>query len=381
MKIAFFSYYLNHHQMPLCEAFNSLPNVEYTFVATTGIPDFRKRLGYSEHEESYQLDVTKSEKNRQLALNLALDADVAIFATQSMEEFIIPRLKTGKLTFAYSERWLKKDFKLNLLSPNLWKHQLMYYRYGRKANLYMLCASAYAPNDYYLLNSYKNRCLKWAYFTKVNDLSIESVLAAKRGNKTRIMWCSRFIRWKHPELVVKLASLLKRDNFEFVIDMYGEGPLTDKIMHLIGNLGVSDCVHVKGAIPNVQVLIEMQKHHIFLFTSDQNEGWGAVANEAMSNGCTIVGSDAIGAVPFLVRNGVNGQIFTSGSLSSLYASTKELVCDRKKCEDLAIQAYKDMHDIWSPCNAAYSLITFIQSINTGLENPILQGPCSKAEPI
>ena len=183
MKIAFFSNYLNHHQLPLAEAFNDMEGIEYTFVSVIPVPEFRKELGYKEIDAPFLLDVTKSEKNRNKAMALALDADVAIFSTSRMNEYIIPRLQSGKLTFEYSERWLKKDYKVNLLSQNLWKHQLMYYRYGRRANLYMLCASAYAANDYYFLNSYKNRCFKWAYFTSVKPIDIDSVLERKRSRK------------------------------------------------------------------------------------------------------------------------------------------------------------------------------------------------------
>ena len=206
MKIVFFSNYLNHHQLPLAEAFNSIDGIDYTFVSISGLPEFRKELGYKEISAPFMLDVTKSEANRQQAKELALKADIAIFSTSRTKEYIVPRLKSGKLTFEYSERWFKKDYKLNILSKNLWMHQVMYYKDGRKANLYMLCASAYAPNDYYLLNSYKGRCFKWAYFTCVKPIDIDAVLRNKQSGMFRMMWCSRFIGWKHPELVIDLAK-------------------------------------------------------------------------------------------------------------------------------------------------------------------------------
>lgn len=42
----------------------------------------------------------------------------------------------------------------------------------------------------------------------------------------------------------------------------------------------------------------MEKADIYLFTSDFNEGWGAVLNESMNSGCAVVASHAIGSVPF-----------------------------------------------------------------------------------
>jgi glycosyltransferase involved in cell wall biosynthesis len=41
---------------------------------------------------------------------------------------------------------------------------------------------------------------------------------------------------------------------------------------------------------------------VFIFTSDRNEGWGAVLNEAMGSGCAVVAADLIGSVPYLIEH-------------------------------------------------------------------------------
>lgn len=381
MKLAVFSNYLNHHQIPLADALYSLNDVEYTFVSIMGMPDFRKELGYKEITKPYLLDTTLSEDNKQKAKKIAVDADVAIFITNRMEEYEIPRLKTGKLTFECSERWFKKKYFVNILSPKLWKHQLMYYLYGRNANLHMLCASAYAANDYYLLRSFKNRCYKWAYFTQVNDINIEEIIHSKAQLKIRLMWCGRFIDWKHPELAIELAKRLKNKGYDFELDMYGNGPLLNSINKSIKDNQLTDCVFLKGNVFNEEIIKAMQSHHIFLFTSDQNEGWGAVANEAMSNGCTLVASDSIGSVPFLVHDGENGLIFRTECSESLLSKVESLFENRYLIDIFAKQAYIDMKNVWSPQNAAVSLLSLISDLNLGKGCSILNGPCSKAEPI
>ena len=45
MKVAFFSNFLNHHQLPLCNAFLEIPGVIFKFVATTPVPEERINLG------------------------------------------------------------------------------------------------------------------------------------------------------------------------------------------------------------------------------------------------------------------------------------------------------------------------------------------------
>lgn len=37
------------------------------------------------------------------------------------------------------------------------------------------------------------------------------------------MWCSRYLKWKHPEMPVLLAARLKDKGYHFILDMYGNG--------------------------------------------------------------------------------------------------------------------------------------------------------------
>ena len=380
MKIVYFSNYFNHHQKPFADAMNEVDGVEYTFVCTTKIPNFRKRLGYQELTAEYVLDATQSEENKKKALDLALSADVAIFGGGKTIDYIAERLKLKKITFNTSERRLKRGF-VNALSPNFLKHLWIYFRYGKNSPYYMLCCSAYTANDYNLFKAFINKCYKWAYFTKVNEMNIDEILALKRQERCRIMWCSRFIGWKHPELCLDLAKRLRDDNLNFVIDMYGNGPLLEKYQKLVLENGLSKYINILGNRTNDEILIAMQKHNIFLFTSDQNEGWGAVANEAMSNGCTLVGADKIGAVPFLVKDGINGKIFKSKDGGSLYNAVRALVFNRDLCEKIAKEAYINMRDIWSPENAALRFITLVDNIKLGRMLTFEEGPCSQALPI
>lgn len=62
-----------------------------------------------------------------------------------------------------------------------------------------------------------------------------------------------------------------------------------------------------------------------MFTSDFNEGWGAVLNEAMNSGCAILASHAIGAVPYLLKDGENELIYQNDNFDDLMNKVKKLV--------------------------------------------------------
>lgn len=397
MTIAFYSNYLNQHQFPILESFNRLENVEYYFIATTKVPEARIRMGYKEYDCKFLIDTTLSKENMKRAMTLAVDADVAIFLTVGVHEYEVRRLKTGKLTFEYGERWLKRGL-INLLSPRLIKHQIYYWLYGHKAPLYMLCNSAYAASDYELMGSFKNRCYKWGYFTKVDeDFDVEASADVSTSNITPLMWCSRYLTLKHPELPVLLAKKLKEDGYKFSLDMYGSGEYCERTMELVGKLHLEDVINFYGNCPNEEILKSMRRHRIFLFTSDRHEGWGAVLNECMSNGCVPVTSDAIGATRFLVEDGVNGMVFRSAESRSGFRGTS-LSCDAKALESLvekvewlldnpdktnrmAANAYATMRDVWSPDNAAKNFLRLVDDLSHGRDTSIEEGPCSKAMPI
>ena len=380
MQIVFYTNFINHHQVLVADELYRLSGSQYRFIETMPMFDWLKKGGYEDYSSRpYVLQAWKDDASRKKAEELCVNADVAIFGADSLE-YQIMRAKTGKLSFEVSERWLKKGI-LNLLSPRLLRNMWYYHTLFRKKPVYKLCSSAYAAGDQYKMLSYKDRCYKWGYFTRVDDYDIEASLDKRKDSVFRLMWCARFLKWKHPEMAIKLAARLKAKGYTFTLDMYGSGVELERMQLLARQLDVTDVVQFCGNLPNDQILEQMRCHDIFLFTSDRNEGWGAVANEAMSNGCVLVGSDAIGSVPFLVKDGENGCVFKSCNLDSLMNKVEYLLNNRTEIRRLAVNGYLTMKTVWSPENAARNLMTLIDDLRNGRDTSVADGPCSKALPL
>ena len=383
MRIVFFSNFINHHQANVADELYRLTGGNYTFVELRPIYDWLLKGGYSDlSTRPYVLQAWKDDASRSKAMELLKDADVALFSCAEALPYEVMFAKTGKLMFDVSERWLKRGW-INLLSPRLLKFFWKYYTVFDKKNVYKLCSSAFACGDHYKLHSFKNRCYKWGYFTRVDrDFEVEAPQGVSTSEPMHtLMWCARFLRWKHPELVIKMAERLKRKGYQFVLDMYGSGEELQPTKDLAKRLGVEDVVNFKGNVPNEEILKAMRQHEIFLFTSDRYEGWGAVVNESMSNGCAIVASDAVGSVPYLVKDDENGCVFESGNIDSLCKKVEWLLDNPDKRQEIARNAYRTMRDVWSPQNAAKNLMALIENLLDGNDSPIVDGPCSKADPI
>ena len=387
MKLIIFSNYLNHHQVLLAdELYRSLDN-DFRFVAT--LPRNEKELkgGMDYSNRPYCILAGESVDAHRQAVMYAESAGVCVFGACSQEYAVIRAKKNPNgLSFECGERWLKRGL-LNVLSPVLCQWWMNYMRYYCKANFYKLCSSAFAAGDDEQLGCYRDRHYKWGYFTRVEDNFVEAFDAdVSTKGKVHILWCARFLLWKHPELVIELAARLKKDGYNVAIDMYGdEASVPDrntysrkKLLALIDRLDVADIVILKGNHPNSVILKAMQEGDIFLFTSDRLEGWGAVANEAMSNGCVLVASDAIGSTHYLVKHKETGMIFRSCDLDSLYEQVKYLLDNPVVRKQISKAGRESMVRLWSPQNAVKSLLQLIEDIKAGRETSIVDGPCSKA---
>lgn len=389
MKLVFYSVVLNHHQAPVADAFYEMLGEGYTFVETTAMAD-NKGGGEDFSARPYLLRVWQSEENCAKAMELARTADCCVFSGVQALPFQKERMRLGLLSFDMSERWLKRGL-ANLFSPAVFKMFLAYKMGGWGCKpLYKLCCSAFAAADQNRVGTYCGKCYKWGYFTRVGENDVETSSDVSTSNITPLMWCSRYLMLKHPELPVLLAAELKRRGYKFRIDMYGDGEYRQATEQLVDSLGLGAEVAIRGNVANEEVREAMRKSDIFLFSSDRNEGWGAVSNESLSCGCALVASDGIGSTPYLVEEGVNGYSFRSpgtattfgkpdkAALADLTEKVARLLDDKEKLQRMKAAAARGMRDLWSPWHAAESLLRLIDDLKNGRETSICEGPCSKA---
>ena len=385
MTIVYFTNFINHHQANVADELYRLTEGNYTFVELCPIYDWLLESGYPDlSSRPYVLQAWKSEDNHKKAMELLYSSDVAMFSCPESLNYEVLRAKTGKLTFDVGERWLKRGW-LNVASPRLLRFFWHYYTTFAHENVYKLCSGAFVCNDHYKLHSFKDRCYKWGYFTQVEDFDLETLKkldVSSVESIAHLMWCARFLHWKHPELPVILAKRLKDKGIAFHLDMYGSGAELNATQQLASELSVDDVISFCGNLPNGEILKQMREHEIFLFTSDKNEGWGAVLNESMANGCAVVASNLIGSVPYLIEDGENGMIFHSEDIDELEYKVLELIHDKKRRVQMARNAIFTMRNIWSPTNAAKQFLELVEAIQTNNEKLIpLSGPCSRAYPV
>ena len=375
MKVVFVSNYFNHHQSSFSRYMDELTGHNYHFIATAPMDEERKAMGWGGISvPNFVLDYNE---NIPACTALINEADVVIFGSAPYGLFE-PRLKAGKLTFVYSERLYKTGYQAWKLPVRIWR---FWKKYGRYKNLYLLCASAFASYDYSRSLTFLNKSYKWGYFPPFEAKeSVQDLIKHKPVDAVELLYVSRLIPLKHPELPLQVAAKLKQEDIPFHLTMVGKGELQGKVEEMIKIYQLEDRVTMIESLPADQVKDYMERANIFMFTSDRNEGWGAVMNESMGSACAVVASSEIGSVPFLVEDGKNGYIYEGGNFEDIYEKVKKLCMDRTLRERMGAEAYRTISEAWNAEAAAKRLMILIEDIkDKGGSDRFSSGPCSRAK--
>lgn len=361
------SVFYNHHLDSLSKSLYDNSVNSFCFISTETMPEERRNLGW-------ELDALPPYVTSDISKAFSAEAIILGMTSSEQARRII---NSEKIIFRYSERPLKHGSEpLKYLPRFLRWHK----RNPHGKPIYLLCASAYTSYDYAKFGLFRHKAYKWGYFPETRRYpDIDALM--QRKNPKRILWCGRFLDWKHPDDAIRVAKLLKDDGEDFQLDFIGTGEMEDGMRSMIAELGLEAQVHILGAMPPAQVRNEMELSGIYLFTSDRQEGWGAVLNEAMNSGCAVVASHIIGSVPYLISDNENGLVYRSGNVQALYKKVKRLLADPAEQRRLGSAAYKTIAEEWNAEVAAERFIKLVEAIENGNRSPELfaSGPCSRAE--
>ena len=382
MKIAFFSNFLNHHQLPLCQAFLAKAEVEFVFVATEPIAKERLTMGYEDmNAYPFVLRAYESEAEAKKAVYIAETYDVVIFGATPLT-YLQKRMDKNLLSFRFCERSLKKGTWRRFIPRTRRKIHEGYIRYKNK-KLYVLGASAYTAHDLILCGFDKAKCFKWGYFPEIKDRDVKALLKKKEQNqKTEILYAGRLLKLKRVIDSLKAIRLLVKQgtkNIHFTV--IGEGEEKARLQAYVEKHDLGEYVSFLPFMSPEDVRTYMDKADVYIFGSNFYEGWGAVVNEAMNSACALLVSHAVGSAAYLIKNGENGFIYPCGNVKELAKKLRMVVEDPALRHRLGEGAYRTVKGLWSAQTAADCLLTLSESIEHTPESPWEDGPGSSAENI
>ena len=127
--------------------------------------------------------------------------------------------------------------------------------------------------------------------------------------------------------LVEAMAQLKKDIPDLVLNIFGTGPMERKLIKLVSNLNLKDCVRIRGHVPYTTLLKEIVRARVAVLPS-LYEAQPVSALEAMALGKPVVAFDFPFAREY-IKPGYNGFLARAGDITDLSEKIRLLLQDRK----------------------------------------------------
>ena len=149
----------------------------------------------------------------------------------------------------------------------------------------------------------KGRFEKKCFETPNIILSSPYRRSVEQKDVIRFISCARFAKIKRFDLLIELFAKIHEQNSNTELVLCGDGPEKEKIINLINQYNLKDCVKLLGIVSNTYEVLK--DCDIYLMTSLQ-EGFPNALSEAMASGLPAVVFKCHEGISKLVQNSVNG---------------------------------------------------------------------------
>jgi glycosyltransferase involved in cell wall biosynthesis len=154
------------------------------------------------------------------------------------------------------------------------------------------------------------------------------------NNKVVISFIGRFSEEKAPELFVKIAKIIIKNNpDDFLFIMAGSGPLYKKTVKEIQQNMLSEIILTPGFVDTKEILNISD----LLVLPSRIDGRPNAVLEALSMGVPVVASN-VGGLPEIIQNGFNGFLCTIDSVIEFKECIEKVYSDETLFKDLKCNA-------------------------------------------
>ncbi len=376
MRIVQVTNIMSHHQLPLARGIAELVGKgNFRFVTTQATDEERRAMGWNpEENDPWILRAGEDEADRAHFEHWWNNADIVLCGDRLLEK-INNRLAHGKPVFYMSERWWKPPIgSARLFHPGFARMAYRFRQLAASPYFHFLPIGDYSAEDMKRIASFKSRRWRWGYFTALPDP------LPQRGNDLqgfRVMWAGRMLGWKRVDTLIKGFSRLLDERPDATLTLVGDGPEREKLANLARRQLAPGSYLFLPPQPVSVILEMMRQHHVYVLPSNAYEGWGAVVNEAMSEGCAVIASDTAGAAKSMIKHMANGLLFHAGEWNKLSELLILVNRDETLRLKLAREGQQTIAECWSPDLAAHRFVSFCEAMLGGNPLPVFEsGPMS-----
>ena len=140
-----------------------------------------------------------------------------------------------------------------------------------------------------------------------------------------VVYAGRHVREKRVDALVRGFARARERRPDLRLELYGDGPDSQRVLELIRELGLGELVQAHGRRPEDEVASALA-HAACLATASEREGYGLVVVEAAARGTpSVVVDGPENAATELVTEGVNGAIAPSAEPADIAAAILRVI--------------------------------------------------------
>ena len=360
MKVVFVTNGNLFHQSYLSSCLNRLPGIDYYCVESSPILESEQKARLSK-QLYYDFKIIKAYENSaswQKARKLIATADLCIVGSENPE--ILKGIKRIYLRYAehiFKTRHWVLNPKTYLRFPKMW-HRFK----TESTQSWMLCASSHTKFDFNFYGLYRNRCLKFGYFPKANvGLSlVNKRFPHSKADELRIIFVGRSVKWKHPEIAFYVLKKFLSKGVNCKLSFVSNpSKLRSKILKKYKGLVDAGLVTVIDELSPNDLMNLFRDSHLFIFPSDNGEGFGATLYEAMSSRMAVIANRLAGSTNILIGKSDRGFVYSSrkelDSIISIIANNLAII------DTISTNAKTFIEEKYNATIAAKNLVEFAKS--------------------
>ena len=350
LRVLLVSNLISPHQLPFAKSLVALLGEEqFRFAATHPMdPELGKRGWRNDEPYCWILRAGENALDLETYDRWWKEADVVLTGERDLDR-ITDRVRQGRMTFYMSERWWKPPLgSMRLLYPGFAWMALRFSRLARSPHFHFLAIGSHAAEDLRRIASLEGRAWSWGYFTQLPP----APACLERKGPLCVLWAGRMIACKRLDTLIRAHARIKGLGAEAHLTLVGHGPCQGQMERLTQHLGTASDVTFLPTMTGDQTRAQMRQAHVYVLASNAYEGWGAVLNEAMSEGCAVITSESAGAARSLIRHGENGLLFRPGDHHQLAGLLESLNQNEPLRYRLAQEGQGTIQAYWNPAVAA-----------------------------
>lgn len=355
MKIVVISNSLIFHQAHIWDELYKKKDIELKYLSTMPLTEERKKMKYVDEQRDYLFDSLSCSIEE---LDEIFDGADFVFLGNNYDKRLTKYVVNAPNLIVMAEH-LSKRPSLILNALGTFKWIVLEQHYKCKGNKYLLAFSQFAYDDFKNYG-FKKTTYRFGYFPSFDEYKNVSL---DNKDPFAIVWHGRIIQYKHAECAIELLRYLKLKDVRYHLEFIGEGEDLERQKRIIASYNLTDSVIFSPFLAHDEIMKKLLNASIHVFSSDRQEGWGVVLNEAMAAGCICFASSNAGSSGFLVEDGVNALTFSDDNKNSLYkAADRYLKMNEKQILEMRKHARNAIFDLWDyrvACERLYELLTNI----------------------